>query len=152
MALATCLTVFSSSSAARAQPAPDERPPSADGESQPGIDDASGPDEGTDGQPAPPASPSPPSDEELAAERAKVLFLQGNELRRAGDHEGALVLYEKSRSLVPRVPNSLNAAYCLDQLGRFDEALERYEELLTTFRNDLTDQDRAEIALSLIHI
>lgn len=146
MALATCLTVFSSSSAARAQPAPDERPPSADGESQPGIDDASGPDEGTDGQPAPPASPSPPSDEELAAERAKVLFLQGNELRRAGDHEGALVLYEKSRSLVPRVPNSLNAAYCLDQLGRFDEALERYEELLTTFRNDLTDQDRAEIA------
>jgi len=90
--------------------------------------------------------PAPPSPEQLAAEQAKQLFLQGNELRKAGDFERALVLYEKSRALLPRVPNTINSAYCLSQIGRYDEALERYEEVLTQYRDELTEEDRRQIA------
>ena len=97
-------------------------------------------------EPAPPPEPAPPTEKELELEKAKKLFFQGNELRKAGDYERALVFYEESRELVASVPNTTNAAICLDKLGRFDEALERYEELLTMFSDKLTQEDRDAIA------
>ena len=101
-------------------------------------------------QPEPPVAP-PAIDEAKLAE-AKQLFLQGNELRKTGDFERALSYYLKSRALVRSVPNTLNAAICLDQIGRYDEALELYEELLTEMRAELTAEDTAAIGQSMTQL
>ena len=91
-------------------------------------------------------APAPPADEAARLEQAKELFRQGNELRKVGDFQRALHFYRRSRELVPSVPNTLNAAYCLQQLGRHDEALELYEELLTGFAGKLGDEDKQAVA------
>jgi hypothetical protein len=98
-----------------------------------------------EGVPTPPAEPSPDGPSPETLEKAKQLFFQGNEIRQAGDCQGALKYFLESRSLVPSVANTLNAAVCLAQMGRADEALEMYEELLTKLRERLTDEDRATI-------
>lgn len=89
--------------------------------------------------------PAPSREDERLAE-AKGLFEEGNALRRAGDCAGALVRYTASRALVRSVPNTINAAYCLDKLGRYDEALEMYEELITKLGAELSDEQRAAVA------
>lgn len=87
--------------------------------------------------------PLTPEDEALA--RAKRLFFEGNELRLAGDCHGALPFFLDSRAAVPSIANTLNAAICMNELGRDDEALELYEELLTRFREQLSESDKAAI-------
>jgi hypothetical protein len=99
---------------------------------------------------SPSALPSASAADGSAAEveklaNARRLFHEGNELRRAGDCQRALELYQRSRALVPSVPNTWNSAVCLDTLGRYDEALEMYETLLTEFRTTLSSEDRALI-------
>ena len=79
-------------------------------------------------------------------ERAKKFFRQGNALRRAGDCEGALPLYQQSRDELPSISNTLNAALCLDDLERDDEAFALYELLLTKFEGRLTEADHQRIA------
>ncbi|MBW2459264.1 MAG: PEGA domain-containing protein, partial [Deltaproteobacteria bacterium] len=83
-----------------------------------------------------------PADDAEKLERAKKYFHQGNEMRKVRDYERALSFYAKSRELVPSGPNTMNAAFCLDKLGRSDEALEMYEALLTRFPDTITDADR----------
>jgi hypothetical protein len=92
-------------------------------------------------QTAPRAAASAPATGDLLA-RAKELFRQGNELRKAGDSERALGFFLRSREIVPSIPNTMNAAICLDQLGRDDEALDLYERLLIEFAGQLDDEDR----------
>ncbi|AUX47269.1 S-layer protein [Sorangium cellulosum] len=99
--------------------------------------------------PAPSDSTAPPASADEALARAKELFQKGNELRKIGDCQRALELYVKSRQLVASVPNTLNAAFCLDQLGRYDEALELYEALLTEFRAELGDAERRGVASAI---
>jgi hypothetical protein len=99
--------------------------------------------------PAPPdqaSSPPPPTPNDAALEKAKDLFRQGVTLLGAGDTERALDLFLRSRAAFPSAKNTTNAAICLDQLGRYDEALELYEEVLTKFASDLDESDRAAIA------
>ena len=75
------------------------------------------------GSAAPSASTASPAvDPKL--EEAKEWFRKGNLLRKAGDCQKALEMYVRSRRLVPSLPNTLNSAFCLDQIGRYDEALE----------------------------
>jgi hypothetical protein len=135
---------------------PDAGQPDA-GQPDAGQPDAGQPDAGQPGQAQPPAEPQsappPPAAPGGSAaptpaqlEQAKRLFLQGNELRKAGDFERALDYYVRSRSQVRSVANTINAALCLDQLGRYDESLELYEELLTELGERLTDDDRESIA------
>ncbi|MBI4701380.1 MAG: PEGA domain-containing protein [Deltaproteobacteria bacterium] len=47
---------------------------------------------------------------------------------------------------MPSVANTQNAAICLDELGRYDEALELYEDLITRFREEISEEDRAAVA------
>ena len=70
-------------------------------------------------------------------------------MRKLGDTERALELYLKSRAVAPSVPNTLNAAVCLRELGRFDEALELYEDLVTKFRDEITAEERTNIAAEM---
>jgi hypothetical protein len=96
-------------------------------------------------EPARPEAGEPaPTPNEL--EIAKQLFREGNELRRAGDCQRALERYQRSRLIVASVPNTTNAAFCLSELGRYDEALELYEELTSRFAPELGDDDRASLA------
>jgi hypothetical protein len=106
------------------------------------------------GTPSEPAGPgdAAPADADAASpdqtrklEDAKELFRKGNELRSAGDYQGALDMYLASRRALPSIPNTLNAALTLDHLGRFDEALEMYEDLLTRFTH-LDNRDRRGVA------
>ncbi len=109
-------------------------------------------------QPLPSAEPASPASEQAEGDErdesaaqdelaeAKRLFRQGNALRAAGDCERAIEYFLKSRALVPSVPNTLNAAVCMAEVGRFDEALELYEDVLTQFPGDVTDDERRAIA------
>ncbi len=79
-------------------------------------------------------------------EQAKALFREGVALLNAGDPERALEAFLLSRAIVPSGKNTANAAICLDRLGRYDEALELYEELLARFAAELDAQDRENLA------
>jgi hypothetical protein len=94
-------------------------------------------------QGAPPGGALPDAAERL--KEAKDLFRKGVTLLQAGDVEAALAYFLRSRDAMPSSQNTVDAAICLERLGRYDEALEMYEELVTTFRNDLDDNDRATI-------
>ena len=83
-------------------------------------------------------------------EQAKALFHQGVTLFGAGDTERALELFLRSRALVPSGKNTANAAICLERLGRLDEALELYEEVLTRFAADLDAEDRETLAPAML--
>jgi PEGA domain len=78
-------------------------------------------------------------------ERAKALFREGNALLAVGDPERALERFLRSRSAVASGKNTVNAAICLERIGRYDEALEMYEELLVRFPQDLDEQDRENL-------
>ncbi len=80
-----------------------------------------------------------------AIERAKDLFRRGVDLFSAGDVERALELFLRSHELFPSVQNSSNAAICLHRLVVALEALAMYEQLLTDFKQQLTERDRAAI-------
>jgi PEGA domain len=95
---------------------------------------------------APPAAEPPSQEGKLT--QAKELFRKGNDLRSAGDYEAALDMYLASRRLVPSIPNTLNAALTLDHLGRYDEALEMYEQLFSNFSN-LDEKDKTAVASAM---
>ncbi len=85
-------------------------------------------------------------DSESRLEQAKGAFREGVSLLNAGDPQRALESFLRSRELVPSGKNTANAAICLERLGRYDEALELYEELLSRFAKDLDEQDRQNLA------
>src|SRR5262249_48881706 len=62
------------------------------------------------------------------------------------DIERALDRFLRSRARVPSGKNTVNAAICLNRLGRYDEALEMFEEVVTKHMADLREADRATIA------
>lgn len=82
---------------------------------------------------------------------AKDLFRRGVALLNAGDFEGALDFFLRSRAFVPSGPNTKNAAICLERLGRYDEALEMFEELLRSFGASLSPIEQATLG-QLLHV
>ncbi len=103
-------------------------------------------------QPSPPpvatASPVAPT----TAAAAEALLAHATELNREGiallkanDTERALDYFRRSRAVLPTTKNTANAAICLDRLGRYDEALELYEELLVRYLGGLDDEDRKNL-------
>lgn len=84
--------------------------------------------------------------DDVAIERAKDLFRQGVIVFDANDLERALQLFLESRTAFPSVQNTSNAAICLDRLGRYDEALELYERLLTEFPQGIPEAESRVVA------
>ncbi|WP_437631480.1 PEGA domain-containing protein [Sorangium sp. So ce854] len=90
---------------------------------------------------APPAEPpdaapaEAPDDSTGGADaaRARAHFEHGVALLRANDWAAALGEFLLSRRLYPTPKATNNAAVCLRELGRFDEALEMVESLLAEF-------------------
>lgn len=95
------------------------------------------------------AQSEPSAVQQSKLEAAKALFLEGNQRVEAGDIAGALGLFQRSRALVPSIANTTNAALMLERLGRLDEALATYDELLSAFASTLTAQERGAIASKL---
>lgn len=106
-------------------------------------------------QPAPSASANPapsasaPAPPEADLNQAKELFRKGNALLQSNQFELALELFLRSRALVPGVGNTTNAAICLDRLGRFDEAISLYEQVLKDFSDRTADEERRSIGTAL---
>ena len=99
------------------------------------------------------AKPNEPAgDSEERLREAKALFKEGNYVRKAGDTQGALEYYLRSRKLVPSMQNTTNAAVCLEDLGRLDEALELYEEVLTKFREELSETEQQDLSASMANL
>lgn len=80
---------------------------------------------------------------------AKELFFRGVTLLEAGDSERALDAFLRSRATIPRRGNTLNAAICLEKLGRYDEALELYEDVVARFAADVSAADRAALTATM---
>ncbi len=74
---------------------------------------------------------------------AKDLFRQGVAVFEAGDIERALEYFRRSRALYPSGKNLTNAAICLDRLGRYDEALELYEEVVAKYLSEVENEKEA---------
>jgi PEGA domain len=101
------------------------------------------------------AAPTDPS------EASRELFLRGNELRKKGDCAGALDLFLQSRALVARPANTLNAAFCANEIGRREQAYDLYEGALSDFGGDLdpaetksvrAELDRLRAALATVEV
>src|SRR5262245_692331 len=89
----------------------------------------------------PAATPTEASDVKA---RAKEHFDKGLALLRDGAWEAALAEFLRSRELHPTKGNTQNAAVCLRNLRRFDEALEMSEKLLSEF-TDWSAEERKQI-------
>jgi len=97
-------------------------------------------------KPAPPApaAPTNPDDAQKKKEEAKARFEKGMTLFDRKAWDPALAEFLESRAAYPTRSNTQNAAICLRNLNRFDEALEMFEVLLHDFPN-LSAQERAAV-------
>jgi PEGA domain len=76
---------------------------------------------------------------------AQELFRRGVALSEAEAYDRALDFFLRSRALVPSGGNTINAASCLEKLGRYDEALEMAEEVVSKFLANIDPHNRAII-------
>jgi PEGA domain len=81
-----------------------------------------------------------PSDPRVA--EAKDHFDRGLALTAQRSWDAALAEFLRSRELFPRASSTVNAANCLRELHRYDEALDLYEDVTTRFA-DIDAQTRA---------
>lgn len=101
---------------------------------------------------APLDEPNPPPQTPEIEAQAAALFAEGKTLEEKGDIAGALQKYLASRALLPRKSNTINAARCLDLLGRSDEALAMYETALASYRAGLEPSLLAGIRKDMIKL
>lgn len=92
---------------------------------------------------------APPARAEAPAESADNLFNEGLTLMAARDFTRALYRFKRSFELSPKYDAAMNAALCLKELKRYDEALELSETLITRFSSSLTEADRRAIIASI---
>lgn len=81
-------------------------------------------------------------------ERARSLFQEGVSRFDAGDFSAALGSFEGAYSIAPHPSVRINIANCLEQLGRYSEAIETYQSFLSESSN-LKPAQRAEIAKTI---
>src|SRR4051812_920169 len=88
-------------------------------------------------KPAPAPSPAPPSaspgSSDAKKDEAKARFERGMTLFDKKVWDAALVEFLESRAAYATRSNTQNAAICLRNLNRFDEALDMFEALVKEF-------------------
>lgn len=94
--------------------------------------------------PSTPSSPSPTSPSDAKKDEAKSRFERGMVLFDKKVWDAALVEFLASREAYATRSNTQNAAICLRNLNRFDEALDMFEALSKDFPN-LGPADRAAV-------
>jgi hypothetical protein len=90
---------------------------------------------------APPAHADTPETKTAALRHFQI----GVELVDARAWDAALAEFSRSRELFPTKNALKNAALCLRELGRHDEALDMYERLVRDFGVELTPADRKAV-------
>ncbi|RYE92771.1 MAG: PEGA domain-containing protein, partial [Myxococcales bacterium] len=104
-----------------------------------------------EGAPTPGAAASaPPPD--ARREEARDLLRKGLALYRAGEVPRALEFFLRSRGVFAAKGNTINAAACLRDLGRLDEALELYEEAVTSFSASFDEDDRVAVPAAMAEL
>jgi hypothetical protein len=105
-------------------------------------------DAGARAQPVPPPAPSPPGqddqDTEAKRKEARAFFEKGVKLHDERKWDEALAEFLRSRRLSPTRAATKYAASCLNELRRFEEALDVFEELATFPNLSATDRQFAE--------
>jgi len=96
------------------------------------------------------ASDAPAS--QPAARGAKDHYLRGIEFARGHLWANALAEFNASLALRPTSAASMNAAYCLQQLGRNAEALQLYRTVLRDFDDALVDEERTSVRASIAEL
>jgi hypothetical protein len=98
----------------------------------------------------PPAQPPAPPDAaaEAKKEEARGYFQKGLALFDDQAWDAALVQFQRSREIYPTRAATKNAAFCLQRLHRFDEALEMYETLVRDYPN-MSAEDKVSAAKSI---
>lgn len=95
--------------------------------------------------PATPAPPGPGPSADAKKDEAKARFERGMTLFDKKVWDAALVEFLASRAAFPTRSNTQNAAICLRNLNRFDEALDMFEALVKDFPNlSATDKSAVE--------
>jgi hypothetical protein len=79
--------------------------------------------------------------DDTARNEARTRFERGLTLYRDGAYDAALAEFLRSRELYPTRAATQNAGSALRRLGRFDEALDMFDRLLSEFPN-LSEADR----------
>jgi len=98
------------------------------------------------------AEPSAAPAGQPAARSAKEHYLRGIEFAERRSWANALAEFNASLALRPTSAASMNAAYCLEQLGRSAEALTLYRKVLHDFDSALVDQERESVRTSIAEL
>jgi PEGA domain-containing protein len=98
------------------------------------------------------AEPSGAPADQPGTRGAKDHYLRGIEFARAHSWANALAEFNASLALRRTSAASMNAAYCLQQLGRNAEALALYRIVLRDFDTALVDQERASVRASIAEL
>lgn len=96
----------------------------------------------------PSAAPSSPP----ATRGAKDHYLRGIEFAERHSWANALAEFNASLALRPTSAASMNAAYCLQQLGRNAEALRLYRTVLNDFDAALVEKERESVHASIAEL
>ena len=98
------------------------------------------------------AEPSATPADQPATRGAKDHYLRGIEYARSRSWANALAEFNASLALRPTSAASMNAAYCLQQLGRNAEALALYRIVVRDFDSALVDQERISVRASIAEL
>jgi hypothetical protein len=99
----------------------------------------------------PDSPPTPRLDPEQRKTEAKTRFERGLALMKQSAWEAAFQELSRSRDLYPSRGNMQNAAVCLSNLRRFDEALELFQAVLASYPN-VTADERAQIEAEITRL
>lgn len=81
-----------------------------------------------------------------------ALLRRGLALYQAGEPQKALDLFLRSRAIFPAKGNTINAALALEKLGRFDEALEFYEEAVASYSKSFDEDDQKAVPAAMAEL
>jgi tetratricopeptide (TPR) repeat protein len=84
--------------------------------------------------------------------RARELFFKGVAEQSAGNWARALDFFQQSLLEAPTWQSTMNAAFCLGKLARYDEALTTYERLLTSFAAQIDPTERARVDAAMAYL